>query len=263
MDWLRRAHPEVNAVISATRGNHGQSLAFAAARFGVRAVIVAPEGNSREKNAATQAFGAELIEYGDSFHAADRYANQIASERRLFRVPSFDLSLVKGVATYALEFFGGAPELDTVFVPIGLGSGILGVTAARNALGLKTEIIGVVSEGARTYELSLVAGQVVEDAAKTEIADGLAVSRASEEALDLMRGEVARIVQVSDDEVESAMRAIFADTHNVAEGAGAAAVAAILNERGRWSGKRVGAILSGGNVDSEVFAAILRTGNTE
>jgi threonine dehydratase len=254
MDWLRRTHPDTVGVISATRGNHGQSLAFAARRFGFKAVVVVPQANSREKNAAVRALGAELVEHGHDFHAADHYADELAHDRRLFRMPSFDLKLVRGVASYALELFQGAPALDAVFVPIGWGSGAIGLASARNALGLKTRIIGVVSASAPTYALSLVAGRVVEQSSATRIADGIAISRAHEVALEIVRSELDHVIQVSDDEVEDAMRVIFSDTHNVAEGAGAAALAALLKNQDAWSGKRVGVILSGGNVDRDVFA---------
>jgi len=257
MDWLRRAHPETKGVISATRGNHGQSQAFAARQFGLSAVVVVPFGNSREKNAAMRALGAELVEHGDDFHAADHHADELARERALFRMPSFDPLLVRGVASYALEFFRGAPALDSVFVPVGWGSGAVGLAAARNVLGLKTRIIGVVSASAPTYALSFAAGRVVEQKSATRIADGIAISRAHEVSLDILRREIERVVQVTDDEIEDAMRAIFTDTHNVAEGAGAAAVAALLKDRGPWSGKRVGVVLSGGNVDREVFARVM------
>jgi threonine dehydratase len=180
VDWLRKAHPEVKSVVSATRGNHGQSLAFAARHSGLKAVIVVPHGNSREKNAAMRALGAELIEHGDDFHAADHYADELARERGLFRMPSFEPLLVQGVATYALEFFRGAPPLEAVFVPVGWGSGAIGVAAVRNGLGLNTKVIGVVSASAPTYALSFAAGQVVERKATTRIADGIALSRGHE-----------------------------------------------------------------------------------
>jgi threonine dehydratase len=257
MDWLCRTHPEAKGVISATRGNHGQSQAFAVRHFGLRAVVVAPFGNSREKNAAMQALGAELVEHGDDFHEADHHANDLAGERGLFRMPSFDPLLVRGVATYALEFFRGAPALDAVFVPIGWGSGAVALAAARNALRLRTRIIGVVSASAPTYALSFAAGRVVEQKSVTRIADGVAISRAHEAGLEILRRELERIDQVTDEEVEDAMRSIFTDTHNVAEGAGAAALAALLKDRQTWSGKRVGVVLSGGNVDRDVFARVM------
>ncbi len=257
MDWLRRAHPDAKGVVSATRGNHGQSQAFAARHFGLQAVVVVPFGNSREKNAAMQALGAELIEHGDDFHAADHHADELAQQRGLVRMRSFDPLLIRGVGTYALEFFRGAPPLDAVYVPIGWGSGACGLAAARNALGLKTRIIGVVSAGAPSYALSFAAGRVVEQKSATRIADGIAIGRAHEQAFEILRRELDRVIQVTDDEVEESMRALFTGTHNVAEGAGAAAFAALMQEGSRWPERRVGAVLSGGNVDREVFARVL------
>ena len=257
MDWLRRAHPDAAGVITATRGNHGQSAALAARHFGLRAVVVVPRGNSREKNAAMRGQGAELVEYGDDFHAADHHADDLARERGLFRVPAFDLLLVRGVASYALELFRSAPPLDAVYVPIGWGSGACGLAAARNALGLKTRIIGVVSASAPSYALSFAAGRLVERKSTTRIADGVAISRGHDVAFEILRHELDHVLEVTDDEVEEAMRVIFSDTHNVAEGAGAAAVAALLKYRETWSGKRVGAVLSGSNVDREVLAQVI------
>jgi threonine dehydratase len=260
MDWLKREHPEAKGVVSATRGNHGQSQAFAAKHFGLKAVVVVPRGNSREKNAAMKALGAELVEHGDDFHAADHHADELAKERGLFRMTSFNPVLVRGVASYALEMFRGAPALEAVFVPVGWGSGAVSVAAARNALGLKTKIVGVVSTHAPTYALSFAAGKVVEQKSATRIADGVAIARAHEVGLQVLQRELERVVTVSDDEVEDSMRAIFTDTHNVAEGAGAAALAALLQEKSKWAGKRVGVVISGGNVDREVFARVLASG---
>ena len=257
MEHLRRTNPDAKGVVSATRGNHGQSQAFAARHFGLEAVVVVPHGNSREKNAAMRALGAELIEFGDNFHEADHHADEIASQRGLVRMNSFDPLLVRGVATYALEFFRGAPELDAVYVPIGWGSGAIGLASARNALGLKTKIIGVVSASAPTTALSLAAGRVVEQTSTTRVADGIAIGRAHPVSLEILRRELDHVVQVTDDEVEDAMRAIFTDTHNVSEGAGAAACAAVMREPERCAGGRVGVVLSGGNVDREVFARVL------
>ena len=257
MDWLRRTHPDAKGVISATRGNHGQSQAFAARHFGFHAVVVAPRGNSREKNAAMRALGAELVEHGDDFHAADHYADDLCRERGLVRMPSFDPLLVQGVATYGLELFRGAPPLDAVFVPIGWGSGACGIAAARNALNLKTRIIGVVSASAPAYALSFAEGRLIERKSATAIADGIAISRPHPAAFEILRHELDQVLQVTDAEIEDAMRVIFSGTHNVAEGAGAAAVAALLKQRDAWKDKRVGVVLSGGNVDREVFARVL------
>ncbi|HTA85771.1 MAG TPA: threonine dehydratase [Silvibacterium sp.] len=257
MDWLAREHSELTGVVAATRGNHGQGVALAAARRGWTATIVVPHGNSREKNRAMQALGAELVEHGDDFQAANEYATELAAERGLHKVASFDRLLVLGTGTYALEMFEAARELDTVFVPVGLGSSICGVIAARAALGLKTKIVGVVAQASPSYALSFAAGKVVPHEAGTKIADGLACRLPVEEALEVMLKHVDRFVEVSEDEIRSAMRAIYEDTHNVAEGAGASSIAAVLKQRNEVEGKRVGAVLTGGNVDREVFLGAL------
>lgn len=244
-------------VISATRGNHGQSIALAAARHGIRATIVVPHGNSREKNAAMRALGAELVEHGSDFQAAREHAQQLAERHGWHMVPSFHRDLVAGVASYALELFDAVPRLDAVLVPIGLGSGACGVIAARDALGLATEVIGVVSSGAPAYALSLEAGRVVAHEVSTVLADGMACRLPEAAALDVLRRGLSRVVQVGDDEVAAAMRTLFECTHQVAEGAGAAALAALLQQRERFAGRRVAVILSGGNVDREVFAQVL------
>jgi len=259
MDWLRKVHPEVKTVVSATRGNHGQSLAFAAARVGVRAVIVVPHGNGVEKNLAMRALGAQLVEVGEDFQAASEHAAALAAENGWWRVPSFDPMLVRGVATYAMEMLRGCPPLERVYVPIGMGSGICGMIAARNALRLDTEIVGVVSSGAPAMARSYAVGQVVEVEARTRIADGVACRRPDAMALAIVREGASRIVEVEDAEVEAAMRAYFTDTHNVAEGAGAIGLAALLKD-GVASGGRVGTVLCGGNVDRDVFARVLAGG---
>ena len=262
MDWLKRERPEVTTVISATRGNHGQSIAFAAAQVGIRAVIVVPHGNSPEKNRAMRALGAELIEFGDDFQAASDHAQGLAEANGWHRVPSYDRRLVTGVATGTMEFLTGAPELDTVYVAIGMGSGVSAMMAARDALGLTTKIVGVVSTEAPAMALSFEAGEVIEHAAATAIADGVACRKPDAGALGLMRGGVDRIVQVTDAEVEEAMRIWFADTHQVVEGAGAIGLGALLKDRREGvvgAGRRLGVVLSGGNVDSDVFARILQS----
>jgi threonine dehydratase len=256
MDWLRRERPEVTTVVSATRGNHGQSMAFAGAQCGLRVVIVVPFGNSTEKNRAMRELGAELVEFGEDFQAASEHAIALERENGWHRVPSFDLKLVTGVATYALEMFSACPELETVYVPIGMGSGVCGTIAARDALGLKTKVVGVVSSHAPAYALSFAAGRVVEHEARTAIADGVACRKPDAVALEIVKAGVDRIVAVDDEEVKAAMRAYFADTHNVAEGAGATGMAALLKDRAA-GGDRVGTVLGGGNVDSEVFAGVL------
>jgi threonine dehydratase len=253
VDALRRRGVKAAGLIAATRGNHGQSLAFAGRRFGVPVAIVAPTGNSTEKNAAMRALGAELIEYGEDFQAALEEARRLAEARGLHSVPSFDRDLVLGVATYALELFADRPDLDVLYVPIGLGSGICGCIAARDALGLKTEIVGVQSTEAPSYALSFAAGRSISTNACDTLADGMATRIPNEEALDIIRSGVARIVLVSDTEIGEAIRAYWTDTHNLAEGAGAAALAAAIQERSRLAGRRVGVILSGGNIDIELF----------
>jgi threonine dehydratase len=260
IDALRRREPGVRAVMSATRGNHGQSIAFAAARHGLAATIVVPHGNSVEKNAAMRALGAELIEHGEDFQAAREHAMALADQRGAHMVPSFHDDLVRGVASYWMEFFGhfaAGEEPDVVFVPIGLGSGICACAAARAACGVRTRIVGVVSAHALAYRLSFEAGRPIEAPVSTQLADGMACRVPEPDALSIIRREVDEIVAVDDDEVGSAMRALFADTHNVAEGAGAAALAALLQQRERWAGRRVGLALSGGNVDSAQFAQVL------
>ncbi len=257
LDHLKRTQPAVTGVITATRGNHGQSIAYAAARLGLDATVVVPCGNSVEKNHAMAAFGARLVEHGHDFQAAYEYAAARAAAERLHLVRSFDPQLVRGVASYGLELFRAVAGLDAVYVPIGLGSGICGMIAAREALGERAEIIGVVAAEAPAYALSFAAGQAVSTNSADTIADGLAVRVPDAAALAIIRADAARIVTVSEEEIRRAMRILFTDTHNVAEGAGAAALAAALQERHRLAGKRVAAVLSGGNVDRALFAEVL------
>ncbi|QNI37384.1 threonine dehydratase [Edaphobacter albus] len=256
MDWLQREHPEITTVVTATRGNHGQSIALAATRSGIRSVIVVPHGNSAEKNRAMRELGAELIEEGEDFQAALEYAVKLERENGWHWVPSYHRLLVTGVATAALEFLSSAPGLDTVYVPIGMGSGISGMIAVRNALGLRTKIVGVVSKHAPAFALSYAAGCVVEHPVATRIADGVACRKPDIAAVEVVREGTDRVLEVEDAEVEAAMRYYFADTHNVAEGAGAVGLAGLLQDRPH-GGARVGTILGGGNVDSSVFAAVL------
>ena len=244
-------------VISATRGNHGQSIATACGAFGIPATIVVPEGNSREKNAAMRAQGATLIEHGSDFQDAFEFAKAKAKEDALDMVPSFHEKLVHGVASYALEFFRASEDLDAVYVPVGLGSGICGVISARNALGLKTEIVGVVSDRAPTYALSVEAGKPVPTNDAITFADGVALRVPNEEALAFLSAGVSRLVRVTEEEIADAMRIYYTDTHNVAEGAGAVPLAGFMKERGRYQGKSVGLVLSGGNVDRDVYGRIL------
>jgi len=257
LDEVKRSHPDICGVVTATTGNHGQSIALAAARLELEATIVVPHGNSIEKNRAMEGFGARLIEAGRDFQAAYEYAVALAERERLHLVRSFDALLVRGVASYGLELFRAVPDLDTVYVPIGLGSGICGVIAAREALGLTAEIVGVVSENAATYALSFAAGKPVSTNSADTMAGGLAVRVPDPEALDIICRGAARIVTVSEAEIRRAVRILFTDTHNVAEGAGAAPLAAALQERDRLRGKRVALIQSGGNIDRNLFAEIL------
>jgi threonine dehydratase len=257
MDWLKRTHPGIRGVVGATRGNHGQSMGFAARMSGITAMVVAPRGNSPEKNAAMRALGVHLIAAGDDFQEASEYATALAQDRGMHRLPSIAAQLVCGVGTYALEFFRGAPALDTVYVPIGMGSGICGMMAARDALGLKTKIVGVVSTGAPAYQLSFAAGRVVEHPVTTILADGLACRCPDEEALGAILRGTERVIAVDEEQVASAMRELFQATHNAAEGAGAAAFAALMTEKEAMRGKRVGVILCGGNVDAKMFAKVL------
>ena len=247
------------AVISATRGNHGQSIAWAARKYGVQCTIVVPRGNSVEKNAAMRALGAQLVEHGDDFQAAREHAIALAKDTGAHMVPSYHPALVSGVSTYWWEFLRAAPHMQTAYVPIGLGSGACAAIAAKLALQHPVKIVGVISTGATTYRDSIAAGEVVEAAVSTQLADGMAVRRADPAALSILRQHLARIVAVSDDEVAQAMHLLFTDTHNVAEGAGAAALAAAMQEKAAIAGQTVGLALTGGNVDAPVFAGVLQS----
>lgn len=257
VDRLVHRESGIRGIVGATRGNHGQSMAFAARRHGLACTVVVPRGNSEEKNAAMRALGAKLIVHGSDFQASRLHAGERAKADRLHFVPSYHADLVEGVATYWAELFTAAPDLDVVYVPIGQGSGICACAAARNALSPRTRIVGVVSSHARCYALSFAAGRTVESPVTTELADGLACRAPDEVALAIILREVERIVEVSDAEVATAMRVIFAGTHNVAEGAGAASLAGALQDRAQLRGQRVGLTLSGGNVDADVFASVL------
>jgi len=257
MDELKKQHPEVTGVLAATRGNHGQSVAFAARAAGLHSTVVVPFGNSREKNEAMRALGAELIEFGRDFQEAYEYGVELAASRGLHLVPSFHTTLVRGVASYSLELLQAVPDLDVVYVPIGLGSGICGAIAARDALGLRTEIVGVVGAGAPAYANSYRAGRPVSSDVAETIADGMACRVPHPEALAIIIRGSSRIVTVTDQEIRAAMRHLFSDTHNVAEGAGAAALAGFLQEE-NIQRHRVAVVLSGGNIDRELYATTLR-----
>jgi threonine dehydratase len=257
LEHLVRTSGRVPGVVAATRGNHGQSIGFAARRHGIPATIVVPHGNSVGKNAAMRALGVELIEDGHDFQAALDAARRIATSRGWHLVPSFDEQLVRGVASYSLELLRAVPGLETLYVPIGLGSGICGAIAARNALERATRIVAVVAASAPAYARSLALGRAVSIDATTRIADGLACRTPVNEALETIRTGIDRVVEVTDEEIEAAMRAIYDDTHNVAEGAAASSLAALLKERDRVRGRDVGIVLTGANVDAATFARVL------
>ena len=260
IDWLTRTQPDCPGIITATRGNHGQGQALAATRAGLRAVICAPHGNSVEKNAAMRAFGAELVETGEDFEAARDEALQIAAAEGLTFVPSFHPELVRGVATYAYELLTAQPQIDTLYVPIGLGSGICGCIAARDALGLTTKIVGVVSEHAQSAKLSAEAGRVITTNSARTFADGVAVREPMQAALDIYGPGAERIVAVSEDAVAEAIRVYYRDTHNLAEGAGAAPLAALMQEAEAMRGREAAVILCGGNIDTDWFLTVMQGG---
>ncbi len=263
MHWLRRSHPEAAGIVTATRGNHGQSQALAATFAGLKAKIVVPFGNSVEKNNAMRAFGAQVIEFGKDFDEARVEARRLSVEDGLFLVPPYHPELVRGVSTYALELLSAAPGIDTIYVPIGCGSGICGVIAARDALGLTTKVVGVVSTEAAAAKLSFEAGRVIETPSANTFADGLAVRAPIPEAFELYARGADRIVSVDENEIANAIRIYYRDTHNLTEGAGAAALAALLQEREAMRGKEVGLILSGGNIDLSVYSNILAAAPAE
>jgi threonine dehydratase len=263
-DSLVRQAPRVPGVVCATRGNHGQSVGWAAARHALPATIVVPHGNSVEKNAAMRALGVTLVEHGDEFQSAREHAIALAAQRGLHMVPSYHRELVRGVMTCWLEFFESFPRgeaPDVVYVPMGLGSGFCAAAAARAFTGARSRLVGVVSAHATSFLESFRAGRVVASPVSTQLADGMACRVADEEALEVVLREADDIVAVTDAEVAEAMRALFADTHNVAEGAGAAALAAAMQQRERWAGRSVGVALTGGNVDTDVFARVLAEGS--
>lgn len=262
-DALKRGAlgPTPQGVITATRGNHGQSVGFAAREHGLPATVVVPYDNSREKNAAMRGLGVNLIEYGDDFQAAREHATHLAAERGLHMVPAFHPELVSGVASYWLEFFEAVPDLQRVYVPIGMGSGAVAAVAARGALRRRFDIVGVTSTQAPAFAQSLAAGKRMAAPVTTVLADGLACRIPEEDVLAILGSALSEVIQVSDDEIARAMKILFVDTHNVAEGAGAAALAAALQEGDRIRDTVVGLSLSGGNVDHDLFAQVL--GRTE
>lgn len=248
----------ITGLVTATRGNHGQSVALAARRFNVPAYVVAPRGNSSEKNAAMRAQGANLIEFGDDYQSSKEHAQALAGERGWHFVPSYHRNIVTGVATYWLEFFSAVPNIDVVYVPIGQGSGICSCAAVRNGMNLQTKIVGVVADGAPAYALSFAAGRKVEAPVTTLLADGMACRVPDGDSLQVVLQNVDQIMTVSEQEIAQAMKIYFTDTHNVAEGAGAAGLAAALKEKNALAGKRLGLVISGGNVDHDMFATVLK-----
>ena len=260
VDWLVRTQPESPGIITATRGNHGQGQARAATAAGRRAVIYMPHGNSIEKNAAMKSFGAELVEHGHDFDEAKEEVLRVAEEEGLTFVPPFHKELVRGVSTYAYELLTAVPDLDTLYVPVGCGSGVCGCIAARDALGCDTQIVGVVSEHAQTVKLSVEAGHPVETNSARTFADGMAVRVPVEEALAIYGAGAERIVAVSEAQVAEAIRIYYRDIHNLAEGAGAASLAALLNERDQMAGRKVAVILTGGNIDTDWFLTVMSGG---
>jgi threonine dehydratase len=255
---LHKDKPDIDTVITATRGNHGQSVAFATQKKGIRAIVVVPFGNNPDKNRAMTAYGAELIEYGEDFNEAADHARQLAEERGLHMFPSIHPHLVQGVGSYSLELLNAAPSLDTVYVPVGMGSGICGMIAARNALGLETKIVGVVAENAPTYALSFEEKKPVSTDSANTLADGLAVRIPDSSALEYMLSNVERMITVSEEDILAAIHHFFNDTHNVAEGAGASQLAGLLKEKESQQGKKVGIILSGGNIAQSLFERALK-----
>lgn len=260
IDWLKRTRPEARGICTATRGNHGQSQARAATAAGLTAKIYVPEGNSVEKNAAMSAFGAEVVVFGQDFDEARLEAIRVAEAEGLAVVPPFHRELVRGVASYAYEYFSNTPELDTVYVPIGCGSGISAVISVRDALGLNTKVVGVVSTEAQAAKLSVEAGRLIETESAATFADGMAVRVPVQEAFEIYSVGADRIVAVSDDEVAEAIRSYFRCTHNAAEGAGAAPLAALMQEKALMAGKRAGVILCGGNIDTGKFIQVMQGG---
>ncbi len=257
VEAVRRARPDLRGLVTATRGNHGQSVALAATRAGLPAIVVVPDGNAEEKNAAMRAFGAELVVAGRDFDESRVTAAAIERERGFLYVPSFHRDLVRGVATYAAELFADHPDLHTVYAPIGMGSGLAGLITLRDLLGLKTEIVGVVAEAAPAFALSVQAGRIITTETARTFADGMACREPQPDAFEIIRQGAARIVTVSEDEIAEAIRLYHRATHNLAEGAGAAALAALAQERHRLAGSRAGVILCGGNIDLAVLRRVL------
>jgi threonine dehydratase len=247
----------VPGLISASRGNHSQSLAYAGRAYGVPVTIVVPEGNSPDKNAATESFGAEVVVHGADFQEALEHSAVLAEERGLLAVPPFHPWLVEGVATYAAELHEDVPGLDVVYVPIGMGSGISANILVRDLLGLATEVVGVVADRAPAYALSFAAGSVVTTPAADTFVDGVACRTPDPQALEVILGGAARIVRVGEEQAAAAMALMYRGTHNLAEPAGSLALAGLLAERDVVAGKKVAVVHTGGNADFEVLQRAL------
>lgn len=260
IDWIKRTNPDATGICTATRGNHGQSQARAAIAAGLTAKIYVPFGNSAEKNTTMRAFGGEVIEFGEDFDIARVEAIRVAAEQGLAVVPPFHTELIRGVSTYAYELFTNVPDLDTVYVPIGCGSGICSTISVRDAMGLKTKVVGVVSSKAQTAKLSFEAGALIETPSANTFADGMAVRIPVPDAYDIYSKGAERMVVVDEEEIATAIRLYYTGSHNLAEGAGAAALAALMQERDKMHGKRVGVILTGGNIDMDMFRTVMRGG---
>lgn len=256
-DRLRARRPDVAGIVSATRGNHGQSLAFAGRANDLAVTIVVPHGNSPDKNAAMRALGAEVVEHGHDYQASREYSIELAAGRGLDVVPPYHPDLVLGVATYARELFEAVGELDTIYVPVGMGTGICGLIGVRDLFGLQTEIVGVVSELAPATALSFAAGKVVTTESAATFVDGVACRAPDPTAIDVINAGAARILQVTEDSCADAVRLLLSTTHNLAEPAGAIALAGLMSERPAMRGRRVAVIQSGGNMDTPLLTQIL------
>lgn len=257
MQRLKDAEPDCPGVITATRGNHGQSVSRAASALGIRSVIYVPHGNNPEKNKAMEAYGAELMEHGDDFQESREEAGRVGAEQGLHMIPPFHPDLVAGVATYGLELMRAHPDLETIYVPVGMGSGICGLISARDGLGLATKIVGIVADKAPAYALSFEAGKVIETNDAATFADGVACRSPDSSAFEIINKGADRIVRIAEQEFRNAMQAYFFDTHNIAEGAGAGPLAGLLKEKDKMAGKKVGVILTGGNADRAQFQQAL------
>jgi threonine dehydratase len=254
---LLEADQPVRGMITATRGNHGQSLAYAGRAHGIPLTIVVPEGNSPDKNAAMAGFGAELIVHGHDFQEAGEHAIRLAEEHGWQMVPAFHRDLVAGVATYAAELHEQVPDLDVIYVPVGQGSGCCANIAVRDLLGRRTEVVAVGAEGAPAHALSFQARRPVTTPEADTFVDGVATRVPDEDALEVMLRGAARFVQVSDQATEQAMRCLWQTTHQMPEPAGAIALAGLLADTARPDGAVAATIMTGGNCDRELVQRVV------